>query len=82
MKGFLQEIMKKKIICTWNIRRLVDDSFVLLDKQPSVFYCKLTDFMSQIEKLSEIKPPLVCNLSKSVDMDLHWYSLLHFPGIL
>ena len=46
MKGFLQrilqEIMKKNN--TWNIRRLVDDSFVPSSKQPSVLYCKLTDF--------------------------------------
>ena len=32
----LQEIMKKDN--TWNIRRLVDDSFVPLSKQPSVTY--------------------------------------------
>ena len=29
---------------TWNIRRLVDDSFVPSSKRPSVLYCKLTDF--------------------------------------
>ena len=29
---------------TWNIRLLVDDSFVPSSKQPSVLYCKLTDF--------------------------------------
>ena len=29
---------------TWNIRRLVDDLFVPSSKQPSVLYCKLTDF--------------------------------------
>ena len=31
---------------TWNIRLLVDDSFVPSSKQPSVIYCRLTDFMS------------------------------------
>ena len=31
---------------TWNIRRLVDDLFVPSSKQPSVLYCKLTDFKS------------------------------------
>ena len=29
---------------TWNIRRLVDDSFVPSSKQPSVSYSKLADF--------------------------------------
>ena len=29
---------------TWTIRCLVDDSFVPSSKQPSVLYCKLTDF--------------------------------------
>ena len=29
---------------TWNIRCLVDDSFVPSSKRPSVSYCKLTDF--------------------------------------
>merc|ERR1712051_984568 len=28
----------------WNIRLLVDDSFVPFSKQPSVIYCRLTDF--------------------------------------
>ena len=36
--------MKKKNN-TWNIRRLVDNLFVPSSKQPSVLYCKLTDFM-------------------------------------
>ena len=42
LQRILQEIMKKNN--TWNIRRLVDDSFVPSSKQPSVLYCKLTDF--------------------------------------
>ena len=29
---------------TWNIRLLVDDSFVPSSKQPRVIYCRLTDF--------------------------------------
>jgi hypothetical protein len=29
---------------TWNIRLLGDDSFVPSSKQPSVIYCRLTDF--------------------------------------
>ena len=29
---------------TWNIRLLVDDSFVPSSKQPSIIYCRLTDF--------------------------------------
>ena len=31
---------------TWNIRLLVDDSFVPSSKQPSVIYCRLTDFIT------------------------------------
>ena len=31
---------------TWNIRRLVDESFVPLAQPTSVLYCKLTDFKS------------------------------------
>ena len=41
-KRILQEIMKKNN--TWNIRHLVDDSFVPSSKRPSVLHCKLTDF--------------------------------------
>ena len=46
MKVFWQRILQeiKKKNNTWNIRRLVDDSFVPSSKQPSVSYCKLTDF--------------------------------------
>ena len=42
LQTFLQEIMKRNN--TWNIRRLVDNSFVPTSKPPSVFYCRLTDF--------------------------------------
>ena len=31
---------------TWNMRLLVDDLFVPSSKQPSVIYCRLTDFTS------------------------------------
>ena len=31
---------------TWNIRRLVDESFVSSAQQTSVLYCRLTDFKS------------------------------------
>ena len=46
LKGFLQRILKEimKKNNTWNIRHLVDDSFVPSSKGPSVLYCKLTDF--------------------------------------
>ena len=47
MQRILQEIMKKNN--TWNIRRLVDDSFVPSSKQPNVLYCKLTDFNSVVD---------------------------------
>ena len=40
MQRILQKIMKKNN--AWNIRRLVDDSFVPSSKRPSVLYCKLT----------------------------------------
>ena len=32
---------------TWNIRRLVDDSFVPSARRTSVLYCRLTDFMQE-----------------------------------
>ena len=52
LKGFLQrilqEIMKRKKK-NWNIRRLVNNSFVPSSKQPSVLYCKLTDFCTLLE---------------------------------
>ena len=49
----LQEIMKKNNI--WNIRRLVDNSFVPSSKQPSVLYYKLTDFRLLGESLPHHK---------------------------
>ena len=33
---------------TWNIRLLVDNSFVPSSKQPSVIYCRLTDLMTEM----------------------------------
>ena len=47
-KDFCKEFCKKswKKNNAWNIRRLVDDSFVPSSKQPSILYCKLTDFKS------------------------------------
>ena len=45
-KGFLQrilqDIMKKDN--AWNIMRLVNDSFVQSSKQPSILFCRLTEF--------------------------------------
>ena len=38
----MQDFMKKNN--TWNIRRLVDDSFAPLARQTSILNCKLTDF--------------------------------------
>ena len=43
-KNFARNHEKKN---TWNIRRLVNDSFVPSSKRPSVLYCKLTDFTPQ-----------------------------------
>ena len=38
---------------TWNIRRLVDDSFVPSSEQPSVLYCKLTDFKREGQRFRQ-----------------------------
>ena len=45
-KDFCKEFCKKswKKNNIWNIRRLVDDSFVPSSKRPSIWYCKLTNF--------------------------------------
>ena len=42
----LQDFMKKNN--TWNIRNLVDESFVPSAQQTSVLYCRLTDLKSHI----------------------------------
>ena len=68
MRGFLQRIlqdfMTKNI--TWNIRRLVDESFVPSAKQTSVLYCRLTDFYASpkvnSEKLLSRKLHKICTL--------------------
>ena len=44
-KNFARNHEKRNI--TWNIRRLVNDSFVPSSKQPSVSYCRLMDFIFQ-----------------------------------
>ena len=46
MKGFLQRILQDfmKKNDTWNIRRLVDESFVPSAQQTSILYCRLSDF--------------------------------------
>ena len=44
-KGFCKEFCKT--LCkksTWNIKRLVDESFVLSAQRTSVLYCRLLDF--------------------------------------
>ena len=50
-KDFCKELCKKswKKNNTWNIRCLVDDSFVPSSKQTSVLYCRLTDFWEDRE---------------------------------
>ena len=53
----LLEIMKKN---AWNIRRLDAGSFVQTNQQPSVLYCKLTDFW------------FLTSINMEVDMDLFW----------
>ena len=47
---------------TWNIRLLVDDLFVPSSKQPSVIYCRLTDFYSHFMKCPFMKE---CNYTPS-----------------
>ena len=42
---------------TWNIRLLVDDLFVPSSKQPSVIYCRLTDFKLRQTSETEINKP-------------------------
>ena len=45
--GFLQRILQdflKKKNNTWNIRRLVDESFVPLAQRTNISNCRLTDF--------------------------------------
>ena len=46
MKRILHEIVKKNH--AWNIRRLVDESFVLASQQTSLLYWRLTDFCSVV----------------------------------
>ena len=59
-KDFCKEFCKKswKKNNTWNIRQLVDDSFVPSSKQPSILYCKLTDLKSNDEGDSSSSPKL------------------------
>ena len=47
---------------TWNIRLLVDDSFVPSSKQPSIIHCRLTDFKtsSKVTQQQKIKRLLSC----------------------
>ena len=52
MKGFFKEFCKIlwKKTNTWNIRRLVDESFVPSAQRTSVLYCRLTDFYTVYRK--------------------------------
>ena len=56
MKGFLQRILQEimKENDTWNIRRLVDGSFVSSSKRSSVLYCKLKDFKTNSVQWSRV----------------------------
>ena len=49
-KDFCKEFCKKswKKNITWNMRCLVDDLFVPSSKQPSITYCRLSDFKSSL----------------------------------
>ena len=46
-------ISNQLAILQYNIRLLVDDSFVPSSKQPSVIYCRLTDFNSDHLSIAE-----------------------------
>ena len=48
---------------TWNIRLLVDDSFVPSSKQPSIIYCRLTYLKSDCQD---------CSIEKKVSEILHY----------
>ena len=52
---FFYTYKKYKKNNTWNIKRLVDDSFVPLSKRPSVLCCKLTDFKRWVIKDNEVR---------------------------
>ena len=42
---------------TWNIRRLVDESFVPADQQTNVLYCRLSDLWSRTSQAKgSLKP--------------------------
>ena len=68
---------------TWNIRHLVDDSFVPSSKQPSVFYCKLMDL--QWVSKTTLRNGLPCGVVWHVRMALlqwpSWPSFLLQHGL-
>ena len=54
LKGLSVQVYKKmKKDITWNIRRLVDESFVLTPQRTSTLYCRLTDSWRVHLKISE-----------------------------
>ena len=57
-KNFARNHEKKN---TWNIRRLVNDSFVPSSKRPSVLYCKLTDLWSGLDCGKKGVGPIMSN---------------------
>ena len=57
LQRILQEIMNKKN--TWNIRHLVDESFVPATQQPSVLYWRLSDFRTGDMGQPNILVPLI-----------------------
>ena len=44
VKTFPRNYKKRYIPDTWNIRRLLDKSFIPVNQQTSVLYCRLSDF--------------------------------------
>ena len=75
---------------SWNIRRLVNDSFVPLYKQPRVLYCKLTDFKSYSQNgsmyfyctiLKQLNPLTVTvSISKRINVYLLIYTFIFKCG--
>ena len=59
---------------TWNIRLLVDDSFVPLSKQPSLIYCRLTDFKKSRERsLGQTPFTMITKITKTANPKNKWF---------
>ena len=72
LKGFLlrilQDFIKKKKNNSWNIRRMVEESFVTSAQQTIVLYYRLTDFLSltTYHPCVHLAPLLINNVASSL----------------